>query len=195
MTSQTQTSARKIAIFLLAVAAYHSVNAFTNPQLPSISFPKNVNNQQKRTNDNLGLSHQIMSAPDCSSHYHQRCPSLLQATQEEEDTSTSSATSSNKVWTLEELEDYAREEGVILTWSTLGPGFRSVARSSHNESKVLGYAEGFVRPVGNILHFDKMVMFQPMVDTCKKENPDFRGGGTILGVGLLFAYQCVLFGR
>jgi hypothetical protein len=108
--------------------------------------------------------------------------------------SKKSSGSSSEYWSLDELEDYAREEGVILTWSTMGPGFRSVARSTHNESKVLGYAEGFIRPTGKILHMDKMEMFQPVVDTCKKENPDFRGGGTILGVGLMFAYQCVLYG-
>jgi hypothetical protein len=77
----------------------------------------------------------------------------------------------------------------------MGPGFRTIARSTHNSSAILGYGEGFVRPSGNILHLDKMEVFQKMVQQVREDNPNFRGGGTTFGVGLLFGYQCLLHGR
>jgi hypothetical protein len=98
------------------------------------------------------------------------------------------------VWTFEELQQYALDEGVQLSISTLGPGFRTVARSTHNSSAILGYGEGFVRPSGDILHLDKMEVFQKMVQQVKQANPKFRGGGSTFGVGLLFGYQCLLHG-
>jgi hypothetical protein len=99
------------------------------------------------------------------------------------------------VWNLKDLQQYALQEGVQLSISTLGPGFRTVARSTLNSSAIMGYGEGFVRPSGNILHLDKMEVFQKMVQQVRKENPNFRGGGTTFGVGLLFGYQCLLHGR
>jgi len=98
------------------------------------------------------------------------------------------------VWTMDDLDAFALSEGIELSKSTLGPGFRTVARSAQNSSRILGYGEGFVRPAGDILHLDKMEVFQKMVDAVKAENPDFRGGGTTFGVGLLFGYQCLLHG-
>ena len=56
----------------------------------------------------------------------------------------------------------------------------------------MGYGEGFVRPTGDILHLDKMEVFQPIVHQVKKGNPDFRNGGTAFGVGLIFGYECLL---
>ena len=103
--------------------------------------------------------------------------------------------SKQAVWTFEELQQYALDEGVQLSISTLGPGFRTVARSTHNASAILGYGEGFVRPSGDILHLDKMEVFQKMVQQVKQDNPKFRGGGSTFGVGLLFGYQCLLHGR
>lgn len=108
--------------------------------------------------------------------------------------STSDTIVDQQVWTLEDLQNFARSEGVELSKTNLGPAFRTVARSTHNSSQILGYGEGFVRPTGNILHLDKMEVFKPMVKRVRKENPDFRGGGTIFGVGLLFGYQCLLHG-
>ena len=123
--------------------------------------------------------------------------SLLQSTKgTAPTTSTSSTASSNKkiVWDSEDLDAFALKEGVELTKSTLGPGFRVVVRSSQNTSTILGYGEGFVRPAGNILHLDKMEVFQPIVQQVRKENPDFRNGGTTFGVGLIFGYECLLHG-
>ena len=100
-----------------------------------------------------------------------------------------------EVWTLEQLEEHALNEGVQLSISTLGPGFRTVARSSSNSSAILGYCEGFVRPSGEILHLDKMEIFKKMVQQVKAENPEFRGGGSTFGVGLLFGYQALLHGK
>jgi hypothetical protein len=114
----------------------------------------------------------------------------LQATQDKENTKTT-----REVWTLEQLEAHAEQEGVQLSISTLGPGFRTVARSTTNSSAILGYCEGFVRPAGEILHLDKMEIFSKMVQRVKAENPEFRGGGSTFGVGLLFGYQALLHGE
>mmetsp|Transcript_27762 Transcript_27762/g.42729 ORF Transcript_27762/g.42729 Transcript_27762/m.42729 type:complete len:138 (-) Transcript_27762:640-1053(-) len=58
--------------------------------------------------------------------------------------STSIAESS---WlTIEQLDAYSKEKGIVLTLSTLGLGYRAIARAAHNESLILGYCEGFVRP-------------------------------------------------
>ena len=94
---------------------------------------------------------------------------------------------------LEELTEYASQEGIDLTFNLLGPGYRSVARfdppkiasddstSSKNKQEyingnkeedsrlVLGYVEGFVRPSGNILHLDKMEAFQPILNRAKRQ--------------------------
>lgn len=105
------------------------------------------------------------------------------------------STTSSEVWTLGQLEEFALKEGVELSKTTLGPGFRTVARSTSNSSAILGYGEGFIRPSGDLLHLDKMEVFKKMVDKIKAENPDFRGGGTTFGVGLLFGYQMLLHGK
>lgn len=96
-------------------------------------------------------------------------------------------------WTATQLEHFCDEEQVVLTFSTLGPGYRCVARAKHNTTLILGYVEGFVR--SPILHLDKMQVFAKSVQQCRDENPDFRNGGTTLGVGLLLGYQCLLFGQ
>jgi len=100
----------------------------------------------------------------------------------------------DQIWTLEDLEEFAHKQGVELSKTSMGPAFRTVARSTQNSSKILGYGEGFVRPAGNILHLDKMEVYKPIVKQVRRENPDFSGGGTIFGVGLLFGYQCLLHG-
>ena len=100
-----------------------------------------------------------------------------------------------KIWTREQLLDYADRQGVNVTLTTLGPGYRSVARAKGNSSQILGYVEGFVRPTGNLLHLDKMEVFKPVVTKARRDHPDFSGGGTILGVGLLMGYLCLLHGQ
>jgi hypothetical protein len=99
-------------------------------------------------------------------------------------------------WTMEELEDYTKEVGVVLTWSTLGPGYRVVARASYDESLILGYVEGFIRPSGRILHLDKMEIFQPMIKKARNESPSeiLNFGGIGFGLGMVMGYRCLLHG-
>lgn len=106
-----------------------------------------------------------------------------------------STTTSLSVWTQLDLDDFAASQGVVLSLTTLGPGYRAIARSTQNETQILGYVEGFIRPTGKLLHLDKMEIFRPMVKRVRVENPAFNGGGTILGVGLLLGYMCVLHGK
>jgi hypothetical protein len=106
----------------------------------------------------------------------------------------SSATAN--IWDKEKLMDYASTEGVLLSLSTLGPGYRALARAKHNETQILGYCEGFLRPGGSVLHLDKMEVFKKMIQKASLENPgEFRGGGTLLGVGQLLGYLCLLHGK
>lgn len=100
------------------------------------------------------------------------------------------------IWDKEKLMDYASKEGVVLSLSTLGPGYRALARAKHNETQILGYCEGFLRPGGSVLHLDKMEVFKKMIQKASLENPgEFRGGGTLLGVGQLLGYLCLLHGK
>lgn len=98
------------------------------------------------------------------------------------------------MWTMEELEEQASNSGVVITWSTFGPGFRAVARAKHNETLVMGYVEGFVRPAGEILHLDKMEVWKPMVKKARNEAPSMDFGGVSFAIGLLLGYQCLLHG-
>jgi hypothetical protein len=98
-------------------------------------------------------------------------------------------------WDRDALLEYAQTQGVELSLTTLGPAYRGVARSAHNRTQILGYVEGFVRPQAPpLLHLDKMEVFRPIVQKARNENPQFTGGGTSLGVGLLVVYLCVLHG-
>jgi hypothetical protein len=105
-------------------------------------------------------------------------------------------------WTMEDLEDYTEQIGVVLTWSTLGPGYRVVARAAYNESMILGYVEGFIRPSGRILHLDKMEIFQPMINKVRDQAPPSSSsssplsfGGVSFGLGMVMGYRCLLHGR
>jgi hypothetical protein len=100
------------------------------------------------------------------------------------------------LWTANEVEQYAEERGVVISFTTFGPGYRAVARAKHDESMILGYVEGFVRPVGQILHLDKMEVFKPMVERVKRQKPDSLDfGGISFGLGLLMGYTCLLHGK
>lgn len=104
-------------------------------------------------------------------------------------------TTHTNLWTLDDLEDYAQDVGVVISWSTLGPGYRAVARAAHNESVILGYVEGFVRPSGQIQHLDKMELFSKQIKRARTEAPgslDFAGVG--IGLGTVLGYRCLLFG-
>lgn len=99
-------------------------------------------------------------------------------------------------WTTQDIDDFADSRGVIISFTTLGPGYRAVARAKHDESMILGYVEGFLRPSGNILHLDKMQVFKPMTEKVKRQVPgslDF--GGVSFGLGLLMGYKCLLHGK
>ena len=106
---------------------------------------------------------------------------------------TSQDTTSATLWTNSDIDKFAEDRGVVLSFSTLGPGYRAVARALHDESMILGYVEGFVRPAGQILHLDKMQVFKPVVEKVKAQVPcslDF--GGVSFGIGLLMGYKCLL---
>jgi len=101
-----------------------------------------------------------------------------------------------QIWTERRLLDFAEKQGMILSLSTLGPGYRAVARAQHNTSQILGYCEGFLRPPGQPLHLDKMEVFRKMVLQTKLENGNvFTGGGSIFGPGLLLGFLCLLHGK
>lgn len=89
--------------------------------------------------------------------------------------------------------EFASEQGVTISLSTLGPGYRAVARAKHNSALLLGYVEGFLRP--GVVHLDKMEVFRKQVLQARAEHPDeFKQGGTVFGVGLLMGYLCLLYG-
>ena len=147
-------------------------------------------------------------------------------------------------WNEEQLMSFARDEGIVLSISKVGPLIRTIARTrttissgsmidtnrhdnnisssstvmlpasptpSANEndmnnitssSILLGYVEGFIRPTqaipflsssSLILHLDKMEVFQKQIQLARRDTTiPFRNGGTILGVGLLMGYLCIL---
>jgi hypothetical protein len=110
--------------------------------------------------------------------------------------STDASETKQPSWTMENLEDYAERTGVIVSFTTMGPGYRAVARAKHDESLILGYVEGFVRPAGQILHLDKMEIFKPAVQKAKQQVPNaFDFGGISFGVGLVLGYRCLLHGE
>jgi len=100
------------------------------------------------------------------------------------------------LWTAEDIDIFADSRGVVISFTTLGPGYRAVARAKHDESTILGYVEGFLRPSGQILHLDKMEVFQPMMERVKRQVPDSLDfGGVSFGLGLLLGYKCLLHGK
>jgi hypothetical protein len=100
------------------------------------------------------------------------------------------------LWTVENLEDYCDKTGVVVSFTTMGPGYRAVARAKHDETMVLGYVEGFLRPGGAILHLDKMEVFKPVVKKAKQQRPElFDFGGVSFGIGLVMGYRCLLHGQ
>lgn len=94
----------------------------------------------------------------------------------------------------EDIIQLGKDVGVDLSFTTLGPGFRAVARSSSDDSQVLGYVEGFLRPGGQIVHMDKMEISRKAVVRARKENPEVTGPDA-LGLGLLLGYLCLLHGK
>ena len=108
----------------------------------------------------------------------------------------SKPTISGKFATLEEIIKYGEDVGVKISLSTLGPGYRAVARAAHDEEQIIGYVEGFLRPGGTILHLDKMEVWKKAVDRARKENPEgYKNGGNVFGVGYLLGYLCLLHGK
>ncbi|KAL7547111.1 hypothetical protein ACHAWF_010429 [Thalassiosira exigua] len=95
---------------------------------------------------------------------------------------------------IEEITDFASKNGVELSFTTTGPGYRGVAVAKNDPENVLGYVEGFIRPGGKILHADKMEIFKSALNSARREENAFSGGGTFLGPGLLIAFVCLLHG-
>lgn len=108
----------------------------------------------------------------------------------------SKPTVAGKFATAEEIIKYGENVGIKVSLSTLGPGYRAVARAVHDEEQIIGYVEGFLRPGGTLLHLDKMEVWKKAVDRARKENPDgFKNGGNVFGIGLLLGYLCLLHGK
>lgn len=101
------------------------------------------------------------------------------------------------MWTLEQLEEYASDESVnvVISFTTFGPVYRAVARAKHDESIILGYVEGFLRPTQpKLLHLDKMEIFQPVLERVRRSHPNtLNFGGINIGLGLLMGYRCLLY--
>ena len=98
------------------------------------------------------------------------------------------------LWTLDELEEHVSKAGIVISFTTFGPGYRAVARAKHNETLIMGYVEGFVRPAGEILHLDKMEVFKQMVKRARNEEPSIDFGGVSFAIGLILGYRCLLHG-
>mmetsp|Transcript_7890 Transcript_7890/g.12660 ORF Transcript_7890/g.12660 Transcript_7890/m.12660 type:complete len:255 (-) Transcript_7890:632-1396(-) len=96
---------------------------------------------------------------------------------------------------IEEITSFASANGVDLSFTTKGPGYRGVALEKNDPENILGYIEGFIRPAGKILHADKMEIFKGALNSARREERGFSGGGTFLGPGLLIAFVCLLHGR
>lgn len=110
--------------------------------------------------------------------------------------SSTEETSTLVLATRDEIIKYAESVGVALSLSTLGPGYRAVARASHDPKQILGYCEGFIRPAGKILHVDKLEVWKKALERAKKENPvGFQNGGQVFGVSLLLGYITMLHGK
>jgi hypothetical protein len=105
------------------------------------------------------------------------------------------ASAASAIAEIGEITDFASRNGVVLKFTTVGPGYRCVAASRVDPGNVLGYVEGFVRPGRRILHADKMEIFGGGVGAARRAGGEFDGGGTFLGPGLLIAYVCCLHGR
>lgn len=96
---------------------------------------------------------------------------------------------------IEEITTFATNNGIDLSFTTSGPGYRGVAVSTTDPENILGYIEGFIRPSGKILHADKMEIFKSALNSARREEQAFSGGGTFLGPGLLIACVCLLHGK
>ncbi|KAL3766404.1 hypothetical protein ACHAWO_008068 [Cyclotella atomus] len=95
---------------------------------------------------------------------------------------------------IEEITSFASNNGVTLSFTTFGPGYRGVAVTKNDPDNILGYIEGFIRPAGKILHADKMEIFKSALNSARNTE-SFKGGGTFLGPGLLIACVCLLHGK
>lgn len=179
-----------IRVCCLRLFVTASLLGFVPHQASAFLATANIRHQQQRTRRGSSSSSSGLYE-SCNSDHEQELGATAIATFSDK----SSSSSSSSWWTQAQLEDYASNQGVVLSLTTLGPGYRAVARSKHNKTQILGYIEGFVRPTGRLLHVDKMEVFRAMVKRARQENPDeFRGGGTVLGVGLLIGYLCMLHG-
>ena len=71
---------------------------------------------------------------------------ILQASSIRTDTENGVADGDTIVRNEAEIVEYAKSVGVEISLSTLGPGYRAVARADHDPEQILGYCEGFIRP-------------------------------------------------
>ena len=161
-----------------------------------VTSPKVVAPHQPSAHDALSLSGKLFSR---SKNSDVGGPSSRICATTDADASAakdSKPTIAGNFATSEEIIKYGEDVGVKISLSTLGPGYRAVARAVHDEEQIIGYVEGFLRPGGTILHLDKMEVWKKAVDRARKENPDgFKNGGNVFGIGLLLGYLCLLHGK
>mmetsp|Transcript_8096 Transcript_8096/g.14895 ORF Transcript_8096/g.14895 Transcript_8096/m.14895 type:complete len:254 (-) Transcript_8096:1337-2098(-) len=131
-----------------------------------------------------------------SSHLHRRpIGSVPSSSSSLSSTASSNSEDTTKIASIEEITSFASSNGVELKFTTSGPGYRGVAVEKNDPENILGYIEGFIRPAGKILHADKMEIFKPALNSARREETGFSGGGTFLGPGLLIAFVCFLHGK
>ena len=94
--------------------------------------------------------------------------SVLLSSSSSETTSTTTTTNGGLdalVWSEDRLMEFANQEGLVLSLTTLGPGYRGVARAKHNTSIILGYCEGFLRPGEFFLYQEARPIFLQQTTT------------------------------
>ena len=94
--------------------------------------------------------------------------SVLLSSSSSETTSTTTTTNGGLdalVWSEDRLMEFANQEGLVLSLTTLGPGYRGVARAKHNTSIIVGYCEGFLRPGEFFLYQEARPIFLQQTTT------------------------------
>ncbi|KAL7473141.1 hypothetical protein ACHAXS_013532 [Conticribra weissflogii] len=174
------------------IAFYISLLASVQMPVSSFGFPpRSIVSQLHNNNAYIHHNRHLISNSrhdDRSTLKFPKRSTSLQSTQ---------SSSSSSIADIEEITTFASNNGLTLSFTTFGPGYRGVAASKSSPDDILGYIEGFIRPAGKILHADKMEIFKSSLLSARRDpaNAEFRGGGTFLGPGLLIAYVCLLHGK
>mmetsp|Transcript_3741 Transcript_3741/g.8312 ORF Transcript_3741/g.8312 Transcript_3741/m.8312 type:complete len:281 (-) Transcript_3741:2602-3444(-) len=180
---------------IATIAFYAALMATIQIPASAFGFPSRsiVPQPQLRNNDNVS-HHNYHTITNTLNEISPILPKKLTSLQS---TRYSSSSLSSSIADIEEITTFANNNGITLSFTTFGPGYRGVAASKSSPDQILGYIEGFIRPAGKILHADKMEIFKSSLLSARRDttNAEFKGGGTFLGPGLLIAYVCLLHGK